>query len=90
MQKETKLHSSDEAYQRWLDEPLPADAAPPNFISECFYLTVSFLHIGPQKMYDTYNNLERELGELENAVKNLENTRSTWMSVGVEIYVYVC
>ena len=49
-----------------------------NFISQIFYLSLEFLKLGPLRLIQEYGSSSREFNEIEQEMKRLEETKSTW------------
>src|SRR3954451_21774458 len=49
----------------WILLKIILHTASPNFISEVFTITLAMQHYGPLQCYDNYNNLNRDLVELQ-------------------------
>jgi ubiquitin conjugation factor E4 B len=55
--------------------------APPNFISEVYWLACALMHVGLGKTVGTRNELERKIGDIERDIKRLEADES-WKTGG--------
>lgn len=80
-QESDAYYALDESNLRTLPSPIHSDsrltfariAAPaPNFISEVFFLTCTYLHIGPMHTIREHKDLSTAIGQLKRALKNLE------------------
>lgn len=49
-----------------------------NFITQIFYLSLEFFKLGPLRLIQEYGTSSREFNEIEQEMKRLEETKSTW------------
>lgn len=49
---------------------------PPHFISEIFYLTAAFLHVGMNREITHYNHFIRSIGEMQQNYEQLKEDMS--------------
>jgi hypothetical protein len=64
--------------------------ASPNFISEIFFITLAMHHYGPLQCYNKYNNLNRELAELQKQYDRLKADQPKWAGVNINYYSIKC
>ena len=65
------------------DLVLVPKAEPANFISECYFLTVYAMRLGPLKTMDLYLELMTQFSETQKAYQNLEESRVDWANVNI-------
>ena len=53
-------------------------ASSANFITQIFFLSMQFFKLGPLRLIQEYGTSSREFNEIEQELKRLEETRSTW------------
>ncbi|RIA98699.1 ubiquitin elongating factor core-domain-containing protein [Glomus cerebriforme] len=75
--QETKIKAtqpeSDEYYSS-----VGSEVAPPNFISEIFFITLAMHHYGPLQCYNNYNNFNRDLVELQKQYDRMKAEQPNW------------
>lgn len=82
--EETKIRATKEEADAYFAES-PTSATPVNFISDVFFLTCAFQHVGLGKTVNNRNDLEKRLSDLEKEVQRIE-ADTTWRNVsGVRI-----
>lgn len=52
-----------------------------NFITQIFFLSLRFFQLGPLRLIQEYGTSSREFIEIEQELKRLEETRTTWSSM---------
>lgn len=57
---------------------LATEPVPSNFITQIFFLSLQFFQLGPLRLIQDYGTTSREFIEIEQELKRLEETRSTW------------
>ena len=57
---------------------LQSEPSPSNFITQIFFLCLQFMRLGPLRLIQEYGTTSREFNEIEQELKRLEETRSTW------------
>ncbi len=62
--------------------------APPNFISEIFFITLAMHHYGPLQCYDHYNNLNKDLVELQKQYDRLKADQQNLAGVNIKFIIY--
>ncbi|KAG0749651.1 hypothetical protein G6F57_002879 [Rhizopus arrhizus] len=74
--EDTKINATKEQSDAYYNEQ--RETIPQNFISECFFLTLSFLHYGPIRGLVNYNGFLREYNEVKKQTERAEQeaTRS--------------
>ena len=73
----TRLNASESEAKEWSDEAGQA-SAPPNFITECFFIALRLLNLGPGKAIRSLNEKTDELRRLKKRVNEVEQDRTTW------------
>jgi len=71
IKEQTRLKASSEEAAKWA-EGLPKPTAPPNFITEVFYLTGAFNHIGLQRVITGYGQLGRKVSDYRREAERAE------------------
>ena len=56
-----------------------AEPYQPNFITECFFLTATALHLSLIRVFLLYNHVTRELRELKKVIDDMTASRPTWV-----------
>ncbi|KAI0823925.1 ubiquitin conjugation factor E4 [Trametes gibbosa] len=72
---ETRINATNEEAEQWRKQQTPA-TAPPNFITEIFYLALAASHIGQQKIVNVLEDLGRQYDEIRRHVELLEGDQS--------------
>ncbi|EPZ32290.1 U box domain-containing protein [Rozella allomycis CSF55] len=67
---ETRITLSQEEASKYF----ASDLQQCNFISDCFYLTMTFLHLGLLKSIDIMTEKSKEINELREAIKRIESS----------------
>lgn len=72
----TKNHATSPEYESFLTEFYkPTEQYSPNFVTECFFLTVQFFRLGPVRMINEYMDLLRDLRETQQALDSFEGSQ---------------
>ena len=50
----------------------------PNFISECFFLTATALHLSLVRVFQLHTHVQRDLRELKRVIDELTESRPSW------------
>jgi ubiquitin conjugation factor E4 B len=79
--EETKIRATKEEADAYFAQA-PTNSTPVNFISDVFFLTCAFQHVGLGKTVNNRNDLEKRLGELEKEVQRIE-ADTTWRNVSI-------
>ncbi|KAL0579137.1 Ubiquitin conjugation factor E4 [Marasmius crinis-equi] len=80
IREETRIKATSEEASRWAEENRPAEgAAPPNFISDVFYLTIAMSHYGYQKTISSFMELQKHLDDIQRHLDFLQGDGS-WMT----------
>ena len=77
--EETKIRATKEEADAFFASP-PTNSTAVNFISDVFFLTCAFQHVGLGKTVNNRSDLEKRLGELEKEVQRIEADPS-WRNV---------
>lgn len=78
--EETKIRSElGAAREFWAARSGGEDAAAPNFISECFFLTAEAVHLGTAPLWDEHPRIRRRAGDLRHELEGAEAARPTWV-----------
>ncbi|CAG8708529.1 9385_t:CDS:10, partial [Acaulospora morrowiae] len=75
--QETKIKATQQEYDEYCSQPTRNNDAP-NFISEIFFLTIAMHHYGPLHCYEKYNNLIKDLSELQRQYERLRADQPNW------------
>ena len=76
---ETKLSASPtESAAFFTDPTISASDNSSNFVTECFFLTISYLHYGFLKSARTFTDISKELHEMKNLIERIESQRPQW------------
>lgn len=73
----TRLSATEAEVSKWQQEAEPAPA-PPNFITEVFFLAVRMTNLGPGKAIRSYGEREEDLRRIKKRIRETEETRGTW------------
>ncbi|KZV65315.1 hypothetical protein PENSPDRAFT_614272 [Peniophora sp. CONT] len=77
LKDETRINATSDEANGWVEEnKLAPGAAPPNFISDIFYLTLAVMHYGLCKTMDNFEETSKHLDELKRHLKTIEGDRS--------------
>ncbi|KAH9841644.1 ubiquitin elongating factor core-domain-containing protein [Rhodofomes roseus] len=76
LKEETRINATSEVAEQWRQKNESAAAAPPNFISDIFYLTLATNHYGYQKTISTFEDLARQYDEMNRHLEVLEGDGS--------------
>ncbi|OBZ71580.1 Ubiquitin conjugation factor E4 [Grifola frondosa] len=74
---ETRINATNDEAEEWRKQNETLNAAPPNFISDIFYLTLAINHIGQQKIATNLDELARQYDELRRHLDML-NGDGSW------------
>ncbi|KZW03235.1 hypothetical protein EXIGLDRAFT_243210 [Exidia glandulosa HHB12029] len=72
--QQTRLKGTSDDVTKW-KETLPPQDAPPNFITEIFYLTAAYSHLGMQKAITNRDRLLKEYQKLRRELRDAEDVR---------------
>ncbi|KAI8994147.1 ubiquitin conjugation factor E4 [Trametes punicea] len=72
---ETRINATNDEAEQWRQQQAPA-TAPPNFITEIFYLTLAASHIGQQKIVNNIEELSRQYDEIRRHLEVLNGDQS--------------
>ncbi|OCF33004.1 ubiquitin-conjugation factor E4 B [Kwoniella heveanensis BCC8398] len=75
--EETKIKATKEEADAYFGDAMEVDAKS-NFISDLFFFTNAFLHLGLIKTIGTRTRAEKNMSEIEKELKRAEATRPTW------------
>ncbi|KZT65802.1 hypothetical protein DAEQUDRAFT_746846 [Daedalea quercina L-15889] len=70
LKEETRINATSEEAEQWRQQT--SATAPPNFISDVFYLTLAVNHYGYQKTISTFEDLARQYDEMNRHLEMLE------------------
>ncbi|UZJ56824.1 hypothetical protein CBS101457_006144 [Exobasidium rhododendri] len=73
----TRLNASESEAKQWSEEAGEA-TTPPSFITECFYLALRLVNLGPGKAIRALNEKTEELRRLKKRVTEVEQDRASW------------
>jgi len=73
----TRLNASETEANKWSEEAGEA-SAPPNFITECYFIALRLLNLGPGKAIRSLNEKTDELRRLKKRANEVEQDRATW------------
>lgn len=71
LKEETRINATSEEAEQWRQKNAAA-TAPPNFISDIFYLTLAMNHYGYQKTISTCEDLAKQHDEMSRHLETLE------------------
>ncbi|KAI0333659.1 ubiquitin conjugation factor E4 [Cubamyces sp. BRFM 1775] len=72
---ETRINATNDEAEQWRNQQEPA-SAPPNFITEIFYITLAASHVGQQKIVNVVEELQRQYDEIRRHVEMLNGDQS--------------
>nr|XP_019046475.1 ubiquitin-conjugation factor E4 B [Kwoniella bestiolae CBS 10118]OCF25405.1 ubiquitin-conjugation factor E4 B [Kwoniella bestiolae CBS 10118] len=78
--EETKIKGTKEEADEYFGSAMEVDAKP-NFISDLFFLTNAFVHLGVVKTIGTRSRAEKNMSEIEKELKRAVAQRSSWAGV---------
>ncbi|WWD17165.1 hypothetical protein CI109_101603 [Kwoniella shandongensis] len=78
IEDETKIRGTKEEADEYFGNAMEVDAKP-NFISDLFFLTNAFVHLGVVKTIATRTRAEKNISEMEKELKRMEATRGSWV-----------
>nr|XP_019011039.1 ubiquitin-conjugation factor E4 B [Kwoniella pini CBS 10737]OCF49820.1 ubiquitin-conjugation factor E4 B [Kwoniella pini CBS 10737] len=76
--EETKIKGTKEEADDYFGSVMQVDTKP-NFISDLFFLTNAFVHLGIVKTVATRERAEKNMSEIEKELKRAESQRATWV-----------
>ncbi|KAI0927144.1 hypothetical protein AcW1_007520 [Taiwanofungus camphoratus] len=65
LKDETRINATSDEAEQWRNRNKVSEAAPPNFISDIYYLTLALNHYGYQKTISTFEDLSRQHDEMQ-------------------------
>ncbi|PJF16742.1 hypothetical protein PSACC_03438 [Paramicrosporidium saccamoebae] len=71
----TKNHATNDEYKEYIQQADTTNYAP-NFVTECFFLTVQYFRLGPIRMMNEYMDLLRNLREAQQALDSFERSQA--------------
>lgn len=74
----TRLNASEVEAKEWA-ESAPPSSSPPNFITECFFIGLRLMNLGPGKAIRTMNERGDELRRFKKRIREIEQDRSSWV-----------
>ncbi|CAJ0762983.1 24042_t:CDS:10 [Entrophospora sp. SA101] len=74
----TKINANQQDSESYYSSSLENTNAP-NFISEIFFLTIAIHHYGPLHCFEKYNNLIRDLSELQKQYDRMKAEQANWI-----------
>ncbi|WVR06922.1 hypothetical protein IAU60_003958 [Kwoniella sp. DSM 27419] len=77
--EETKIKGTKEEADDYFNNSMQVDTKP-NFISDLFFLTNAFIHLGGVKTIGTRTRAEKNMSEIEKELKRAEAMRGSWAS----------
>ncbi|EXX53635.1 hypothetical protein RhiirA5_349834 [Rhizophagus irregularis] len=83
--QETKIKATQQESDAYYSSAVN-EAASPNFISEIFFITLAMHHYGPLQCYNKYNNLNRDLAELQKQYDRLKADQPKWAGTPAETF----
>ncbi|KIJ54955.1 hypothetical protein M422DRAFT_153298 [Sphaerobolus stellatus SS14] len=83
--EETRLKATSDEATEWVDSAAEG-SAPPNFISEIFYLAVAFTHYGLVRTIQEHDSLGKELDQLQRHL-NMLNADTSWQGTPLQVRV---
>ncbi|EJD50679.1 hypothetical protein AURDEDRAFT_112253 [Auricularia subglabra TFB-10046 SS5] len=72
--EETKLNATSDQTAEW-KKSLTPPSAPPNFITEIFYLTAAYSHLGFQRAIARYDQIGKRVGDIRRTMSDIQNGR---------------
>ncbi|KAJ7250831.1 ubiquitin elongating factor core-domain-containing protein [Mycena haematopus] len=78
LEDETRIKATSEEAAKWVEEQQDANAPPPNFVSNIFYLAVAMSHYGILRTISTYSDLAKHLEDMQRHLDMLQGDGS-WM-----------
>lgn len=70
---ETKTNSTNVEAKEYFEKD-PAGGEPTNFISDCFFLTLTYLHYGIGGLLLSENKVKQQIKQLEKTIEQIKNT----------------
>lgn len=70
------IEESNEYYAKRKQETSSDNLTPPNFISDCFNLTLAYLHYGVGGIFVKHDRLKRQLDQMEQRLEAIESESS--------------
>ncbi|THH28275.1 hypothetical protein EUX98_g5915 [Antrodiella citrinella] len=74
--EETRVNATSEEAEKWRKENSSTNSAPPNFITEIFYLTLAMNHFGYQKTISSFEELVKQADDMARHREELEGDGS--------------
>ncbi|KAI0755049.1 ubiquitin elongating factor core-domain-containing protein [Daedaleopsis nitida] len=75
LKEETRVNATNDEADAWTKENA-ATTAPPNFISDIYYLTLAANHIGQQKIVNSIEHLAREYDDIRRHIEAIQGDNS--------------
>ncbi|TFK40817.1 ubiquitin elongating factor core-domain-containing protein [Crucibulum laeve] len=80
---ETRIKATSEEASQWVEQNKEPNAAPPNFISNIFYLAIAMSHYGYLRTIQSYNGLARHVEDVQRHLDMLQGDGS-WMGTPMQ------
>ncbi|KAH9947558.1 ubiquitin elongating factor core-domain-containing protein [Amylocystis lapponica] len=77
LKEETRINARSDEAEKWRQENEAPGSAPPNFISDIFYITLAMNHYGYQKTISTFEELARQYDDMSRHLEML-NGDGSW------------
>ncbi|KAF7314288.1 U-box domain-containing protein [Mycena kentingensis (nom. inval.)] len=77
LKEETRIKATSEEAAAWTQAQQDPNAAPPNFVSNIFYLTIAMSHYGILRAISTYNDFAKHVDELQRHL-DMINSDTSW------------
>ncbi len=75
--EETKISASPTESSAYY-ELSNTTGTPANFITECFFLALNYIHYGFLKSARTFTEMNKDMHELRNVIERIESQRHVW------------
>ncbi|XP_055375638.1 ubiquitin conjugation factor E4 B [Condylostylus longicornis] len=75
IEKDTKLRFDDSQYNEFVKK---VETAPPNFQTQCWFLTLQAHHLGIMPAIQRYRQKIRAIKELQRLIDEIDRTKSQW------------
>ncbi|KAH9922853.1 ubiquitin elongating factor core-domain-containing protein [Epithele typhae] len=82
LSEETRINATNEEAEEWRTQN-ETISAPPNFISDIFYLTLAVNHIGQQKLTNNVEELMKQYDDIRRNLEILQEDQS-WMGTAYQ------
>ncbi|KAI0661957.1 ubiquitin conjugation factor E4 [Cubamyces menziesii] len=79
---ETRINATNDEAEQWRNQQEPT-TAPPNFITEIFYITLATSHVGQQKIVNVIEELQRQYDEIRRHVEMMNGDQS-WRGTPIQ------